>query len=262
MARVIRFSGGNANGERRSTMELRILGCGDAFGSGGRNQSGYLVYAGNRRFLLDCGPTTLPALKRAGIDPADLDAIFISHLHGDHFAGVPFFFIEFLHRRPPQKPLQLAGPPGTESRVAALFQLMYGSTLPENWNAVNFLVLQPDIASRVADIQIHPFRVPHQEKDISLGMRIAYDGKQLLYSGDSAWTPRFIEEARGVDLFLCECSFYDEGSGNHVRYLTLREYFARLECKTLVLTHMGSEMLERKDDLPGTFAEDGMVLEI
>ena len=73
---------------------VHILGCGDAFGSGGRNNSGYLVEAGDRLFLLDCGPTTLLAMKRAGFNPRRLDAIFLSHLHGDHCAGVPFFLLD------------------------------------------------------------------------------------------------------------------------------------------------------------------------
>ena len=81
-------------------MKLHILGCGDAFGSGGRNQSGYLFEADDRLFLLDCGPTSLLAMNRAGIDPGRLDAIILSHLHGDHFAGIPFFFIEYLYLHP------------------------------------------------------------------------------------------------------------------------------------------------------------------
>jgi ribonuclease BN (tRNA processing enzyme) len=47
-------------------MKLYVLGCGDAFGSGGRNQSGYLIDAADRLFLLDCGPTSLPAMKKQG----------------------------------------------------------------------------------------------------------------------------------------------------------------------------------------------------
>ncbi len=68
--------------------------------------------------------------------------------------------------------------------------------------------------------------------------------------------------ARGVDLFLCECSFYDEAASNHVNYLALSKNLSRLECKKLVLTHLGEEMLARKTDLTVTMAEDGMVIEL
>src|SRR6187399_1116794 len=108
-------------------MKLHILGCGDAFGSGGRNQSGYLIEASDRAFLLDCGPTSLLAMKRAKFDPRRLDAIILSHLHGDHFGGIPFFFIEYLYQQPKQTRLTIAGPPGTEVKVRQLFQVMYGN---------------------------------------------------------------------------------------------------------------------------------------
>lgn len=68
-------------------MKLHVLGCGDAFGSGGRNNSGYLLETEGPLCLLDCGPTTLAALKRAGFDPRRLDSVLLSHLHGDHCGG-------------------------------------------------------------------------------------------------------------------------------------------------------------------------------
>lgn len=243
-------------------MKLHILGCGDAFGSGGRNQSGYLVEASDRMFLLDCGPTSLLAMKRAAIDPRRLDAIILSHLHGDHFGGIPFFFIEFLYQQPKDKPLTIAGPPGTETKVRQLFQLMYGNaTNDKEIPPTIFETLYPDQPAFIDGIEIHPFRVPHQSHEISLGLKAVYDGKQLLFSGDSAWTESFIDQARGVDLFLCECSFYDEQPGMHINYHVLRANLSRLECKQLVLTHLGEQMLARQGELKVRLAMDGLVVE-
>jgi ribonuclease BN (tRNA processing enzyme) len=244
-------------------MRLHILGCGDAFGSGGRNQSGYLVETDDRLFLLDCGPTTLLAMKRAQFDPRRLDAILLSHLHGDHFGGIPFFFIEYLYLNPRDNPLTIAGPPDTEERVRQLFEVMYGSgkTLLE-LPPVQFLVLQSEQPQTVADIEVFPFRVPHQTNAFSLGLKVAYQGKQILFSGDSSWTDVFVQHASGVDLFLCECSFFNEQPGMHVNYRALEADLARLKCKKLVLTHLGEEMLGRRHEVSATVAEDGMVLEI
>jgi ribonuclease BN (tRNA processing enzyme) len=244
-------------------MNLHILGCGDAFGSGGRNQTGYLVEASDRLFLLDCGPTTLLAMKRAGFDPGHLDAIILSHLHGDHFGGIPFFFVEYLYQKPKDNPLTIAGPPGTEERVRKLFGIMYGSgQSAKEIPPTRFEVLMPEQMQSVNGIDVFPFRVPHQTHDISLGLRVGYEGKQILFSGDSAWTDVFIVHARGVDLFLCECSFYSEQPGMHVNYFTLQANLSRLGCKKLVLTHMGEEMLARRNELAAISAEDGMVIEI
>src|SRR5438874_12727971 len=108
-------------------MKVHILGCGDAFGSGGRNQSGYLVEADQRFFLLDCGPTTLLSMKRAGLDPKGLDAILLSHLHGDHFGGIPFFFLEYLYNRPRDKLQHISVPTASEQEVRELVRIMSGS---------------------------------------------------------------------------------------------------------------------------------------
>jgi ribonuclease BN (tRNA processing enzyme) len=240
-------------------MKLHILGCGDAFGSGGRNQSAYLIESDGRLFLLDCGPTTLLAMKRAGFDPQKLDAIFLTHLHGDHFGGVPFFFIEYLHRCPRTRPLHIAGPAGTPARISDLFSVMYGDKeLPP----VEFHLLAPETATEIADVKIFPFRVPHQINDVSLAFKISHAGKSILFSGDSTWTERFVDEARGVDLFLCECTFYADGLGNHVRYVTLQPYLSRIDCKQILLTHLGEEMLARRHQLATPCADDGMMIEL
>jgi ribonuclease BN (tRNA processing enzyme) len=240
-------------------MKLHILGCGDAFGSGGRNQSAYLIESDGRTFLLDCGPTTLLAMKRAGFDPQNLDAIFLSHLHGDHFGGVPFLFIDALYRCPRTRPLHIAGPAGTPARIGDLFSVMYGAReLPP----VEFHLLAPESKTVIAGVEILPFRVPHQVNDVSLALKVGHAGKHVLFSGDSAWIERFVVEARDVNLFLCECTFYDDGSGNHVRYLTLQPNLPRLECKQILLTHLGEEMLARRPQLAAPCAEDGMTIEI
>jgi ribonuclease BN (tRNA processing enzyme) len=244
-------------------MKLYVLGCGDAFGSGGRRQSGYLVEAADRLFLLDCGPTSLLAMKGAGFDPRRLDAIFLSHLHGDHFGGIPFFFIEYLYLRARPAPLTIAGPPGTEDRVRGLFGMMYGGgSMAKEIPPTNFEVMRPGQPIRVNEIDVFPFQVPHQKNDTSLGLKIAYDGKQILYSGDSLWTELFVEHARGADLFLCECSYFREEPGMHINYLALKENLSRLQCRQLLLTHLGEEMMRRKNELEVRVAEDGMVIEI
>ena len=244
-------------------MRVHFLGCGDAFGSGGRNHSAYLVEASDRLFLLDCGPTTLLSMKRAGFNPRQLDAIFLSHLHGDHYGGLPFFFLEYLYENPRDRPIHVAGPPTTEERVRNLTHCMYSSIsertqLPPTL----FHILEPGKQVSIEDIEILPFRVPHQVREISLGLKIGYQGKQLLYSGDSAWTDQFVTHSQGVDLFICECSFFERDTPDHMCYQKIRENLPRLKCKSLVLTHLGVEMLNHRLELPVKTAEDGMVVEI
>jgi len=107
----------NALPATEGKLRLRFLGSGDNFGSGGRFQACIHVDAGATRFLMDCGASSLIPMKRTGISTAEIDLILISHLHGDHFGGIPFFILDaqLISRR--EAPLVIAGPPGLERRA-------------------------------------------------------------------------------------------------------------------------------------------------
>src|SRR5690242_19473252 len=95
---------------RNTVVKVTVLGCGDAFGAGGRLHSAYLVQTPESTFLVDCGPTILQALKRLRLDPGCIDFVVLSHLHGDHFAGLPFLFMEYRYEAPRTRPLAVYGP--------------------------------------------------------------------------------------------------------------------------------------------------------
>src|SRR5262249_46224011 len=98
-----------------ASVRLRFLGSGDAFASGGRSHTCFLLDGGLEPLLIDCGPTALVALKREHIDPASIGTVALSHLHGDHFGGLPWLVLDgqFADRT---RPLLVGGPPGTETR--------------------------------------------------------------------------------------------------------------------------------------------------
>src|SRR5579884_3574805 len=105
-------------------VRLRFLGSGDAFGSGGRLQTSFYLEGGAEPLLIDCGATTLVALKRAGIDSTGIGWVVLSHLHGDHFGGLPWLILDgqFAHRT---RPLVIAGPAATEVRFRQAFEALY-----------------------------------------------------------------------------------------------------------------------------------------
>ena len=113
------------------TVTVTFAGSGDAFGSGGRNQACIHVAGsgGGGPVLLDCGATSLTALRHLGLDPGEISTVFVSHLHGDHFGGLPFLILDgqFAHRT---RPLTVAGPRGTGRRLTQAMECLFPGPHP------------------------------------------------------------------------------------------------------------------------------------
>ena len=95
-------------------VEVQFVGSGDAFGSGGRFQTCIALRARGDLFLVDFGASSLIAMQQLGIDPNDVSKILITHLHGDHFGGLPFLLLHAQHVSKRTAPLTIAGPPGLD----------------------------------------------------------------------------------------------------------------------------------------------------
>lgn len=247
-------------------MDVTILGAGDAFASHGRFQSGYIIDGGGQRILMEAGPTALCAMKRMGIKPSSLDVILISHLHGDHFGGLPFLILEYLWESPLITNLIIAGPRHLETRTWRLFHTMFPgpkTELERVTRKLKFVVLEPGSTLKVGKARVKAIRTPHMRHDISLALRIELDGKTLAFSGDSGWTDELITLAAGADLFLCECTYFDSTQlGFHLSYPVIAKNRARFDVGRMVLTHVGREVLDRDAEIDMEVASDGMKLEV
>ena len=247
------------------TVSATVLGAGDAFASKGRFQAGYVIKSDRCQILMDAGPTLLPSMKRLGLSPGDIDVVLISHLHGDHFGGLPFLILEYLYETPRNRRLTLAGPPHLEERTWALFRTMYPeSETGELARHFNFVVLEPGRTRQLdGALQVQSIRTPHTIKDVSLAFRINLGGKSIVYSGDTGWTDDLIALSAEADLFFCECTYFDQPSLDfHISYKHFLTQRHRLSARRLVLTHIGREMLEHESEIALETANDGMVVEV
>lgn len=244
-------------------MRITVLGSGDAFNSGGRRHSGYFVETGETGFLLDCGTTTLMALKALSIPAKRIDFIAISHLHGDHFGGLPFFFLESLYQEPRSRPLIITGPPHLKKRVEMLHLAMFGELAERPMTfPVEYRELSPDQTTHVCGVDLVPFVVPHLEKEICFGYQAKRADKSLLYSGDCGWNEDLVRYSQGTDLFICECCYFGSQTPFHLSYPELLQERDRLGCKRLLLSHLGREVLARQAEVSFECAHDGYVVEV
>jgi ribonuclease BN (tRNA processing enzyme) len=246
-----------------NAVQVTILGSGDAFGSGGRLHSAYLIESPDATFVVDCGSTILQGLKRLRLDPGRIDFVCLSHLHGDHFGGVPFLFMDFLYESHRRRPFTIYGPPDTERRVQALFGALYqrqaGEALPY---AVSFVELPSPGTTVVQGVALEAFAVPHVSELVCYGFRIRVGGRTIVYSGDTGWTDVLAARAKDADLFICECSTFETQLDIHVSYPEIAARAATLGCRRLLLSHLGAEPLRRRDEITLEVAEDGMVISL
>jgi ribonuclease BN (tRNA processing enzyme) len=245
---------------------VRFAGSGDAFGTGGRLQACILLEGGPAPVLLDCGATSLVALKRAGIDPGSIPLVVVSHLHGDHFGGLPFLILDGQFSRR-ELPLTFAGPPGIEARVTAAMEVLFpGSSTVTRRFETRFVELEPGATRVFEELSVSAFAADHASGAPALCLRVEYGGKVIVYSGDTAWTPALLDAARGSDVFICEAYTFERPVRYHLDYTQLREQLPALDARRVIVTHMGPGMLARVDEIDAdrgvVAAFDGAVFEI
>jgi ribonuclease BN (tRNA processing enzyme) len=244
-------------------MWVRFVGSGDAFGSGGRYNTCFHVTGEHINFLIDCGASSLPALKRCGIDREAIDLLLVTHFHGDHFGGLPFLMLDAQFTRR-TRPLIVAGPQGIEKRLEQVMEALFeGSSKRERRFDLRIATLTPEAVASFGAVNVTAFPVVHGESGGPfLGYRIEAEGRVIAYTGDTEWTEALVPLGRDADLFIAETFTYDRAIRNHLSLKTLQEHLAEIRPKRLILTHMSDDMLGRLDSLPYETAADGMVVEV
>lgn len=244
-------------------MKLTFLGSGDAFGSGGRFNTCFHVTTGAGNFLIDCGATSLVAMRHFKVEPNAIGTIFLTHLHGDHFGGLPFFILDaqLVSRR--VAPLTIAGPQGTRERLRDLMEVLFpGMSKVQQRFAIEHVEIAPGLERQVGAVSVTPFLAAHNSGAPSLTLRFSCEDRTLVYSGDTGWCDSLVQAADGADVLIVESSGYDKPIPQHLDYATLDARRAELRAKRIVLTHMGPAVLARGKELEFEQAHDGKTIEV
>ncbi|MBD3750636.1 MAG: MBL fold metallo-hydrolase [Sphingobacteriales bacterium] len=243
-------------------MDLKIIGAGDAFGSEGNLNTCFHLQHEHLQILIDCGATSLVGLKKNQIEPAEIDYILISHLHGDHFGGLPFFLLDLL-RKNRKKTLTIIGPKGIEENTLALLELLYpGLQAYLDLSLIIFKTYQAHEELETEFFKLQAFPVVHSEESLPHGLKLFIDDKIIAFSGDTEWTDNLIELSKAADLFICECNFFEKRGKGHLNYKTILQHQEALECKHILLSHLGEEALNHLDLMTIPVAKDGMEITI
>ena len=156
------------------------------------------------RVLLDGGAPLLPHMHRLGVDPGAIEAVFLTHFHGDHTLGLPPFVLHrvFVDRRP----LTFVGPAGTAEFLERLWEVSWG----QDWKRV----MKPQFRARyvdakasgtVAGVRYETVKLDHGSMG-SNGYRIHIDGKVVAYSGDTEPTAPLDKLVDGADVAIVEAT--------------------------------------------------------
>ncbi len=245
-------------------MHVQFVGCGDAFGSGGRFNTCFHLVGRGINALIDCGASSLIAMTKLAIGRNDIDTIFISHFHADHFAGLPFLILEANYVLKRDRALTVVGPPGLKTRYAELMQNEFPGTGDlELRFPLTLRELEMGRRSEIGPIRVTPFHVQHDDRaGPCLGFRFEAEGKVIAFSGDTEWTDALIDIGQNADLFICEAYTRDKPVATHMTLSALERHLGHIKPKRLVLTHMSNDMLARRAELSFETAEDGMIVEL
>jgi ribonuclease BN (tRNA processing enzyme) len=243
---------------------VTFAGCGDAFGSGGRFQACIHLQhpALDQPALLDCGATSLTALRRCGLEPGEIGSVFVSHLHGDHFGGLPFLILDGQFSRRTGR-LVVAGPPGTRDRLALAMECLFpGSSRVRRRFEVTVTELTPGRTASVAGIEVGALPASHPSGAPALVLRLAVGGTVIAYTGDTSWTPAVADAAAGADLLIAEAYYWDKPVPHHLRHADLVDHASEITARRVVLTHMSADMLARVPQARYEAARDGLVITV
>lgn len=254
-------------------MKIVFLGVGEACDARLPNTSLLMeTRAGGRRrsVMLDCGFTVPSQYWLQTEDPDDLDALWISHFHGDHFFGAPALLLRFWEMKR-TRPLAVIGQPGIEALIHHSMELAYPGFLPKLAYQLEFSEAVPGETLHVADLAWDVSESGHGQRN--LGLRVSDGSRAVFYSGDGRPTDATLELAGGCDLVVHESFRLGEPTPGHGTVAESIEFARRAGVPRLALVHFQRderrtkweailELLKKADDLEAFVPEPGEVLEL
>jgi ribonuclease BN (tRNA processing enzyme) len=219
--------------------EVEFIGVGEACDPNHPNTSLLLKNpAGRGLVLLDCGFTTPHRYFKNCSDPEELQALWISHFHGDHFFGVPLLLLRFWEMGR-TKPLHILGPEGVDEKICQAMDLAYPNFLARLNFRLDFQEVEPGRSHSAAGLTWNSAVSEHSER--ALSVRIEDKEKSLFYSGDGRPTLETQTLAVGCDLVVHEAFRLSDDTAGHGNVLACIDFAQKSGVKNLVLLHINRD---------------------
>ena len=223
-------------------MEISFLGSSNAFAAEGRYWSSFLV---DDKYLFDCPPSVLPQLKQLGKRLEDIEVIFITHGHGDHFVGFPFLLLEYKYGVKREKDLTIVGPPGCEAWLEDFSDRVYPNITKDSAYRRIYVDAAMDGPQAAGPLSFESYPMNHVKHDNmqACGYRVKIGDKVLSYTGDTMFCEEAVALGEGADVYVVDCTYAEGMSGpEHMGLDDVKVIRRRIAPETtLVLTHLGSQ---------------------
>jgi len=219
-------------------VKIKFIGVGEAFDEDLPNTSIWVRTRDERNessILLDCGPTVPPSFWKISRDPDDLDAIWISHFHGDHFFGLPALVARFQEMKR-GRPLLILGQREIDKIVTQTLRLAYTSLLDKLVYDIRFLTVEPGEVVEAAGVKWQSAVTGHPQRD--LAVRMERGAKSLFYSGDGSPTDETLSIAHGADLVIHEAFRLDTDTPGHGNVINCIDLARKAKAHSLALVHI------------------------
>ncbi len=229
-------------------LDLHFIGTGNAFAPGGLCWNGFVV---NGSYLFEAPPQALQSLNKLAIDPNEIEAVVLSHHHGDHFLGLPFLLLHWKHmgRR---KPVTIVGPPETESIARAISAQVFPGDIGGRYG-LEWRTAVPGEPVALGKLTVEAVPVVHDPRlNQSLGYHCAIGTRRFAYTGDSTLCQAVFDLARAPEVLISECASRAENIPVHMNLVDdIPKVRAALPAQsTLILTHINSDVTD--NGLPNT----------
>lgn len=225
---------------RKSKIKINVLGSGTMVPTKEKNPAGFLVEADNKKILLDVGHGIIRRITDFDIGIQDIDIIFISHFHSDHFGDafnlIVTRFVDDSYRKKTHKKLMFIGPQTLEKRYKQWRKIYW----PEPQEDYPLIFKQGPQTLKRGNIHIQTFSVKHVPWFPSVGIIIRFAGKKLVYTGDIGSKHDFndlVEKTKNADLLITEAS-YQKPTPNHYTVEQIKKLADETNVYKVLIVHV------------------------